>query len=222
ATTTRGVNGFDADKFAFDTSQFTNDLGGGVFTATLSADGMSVSVRFTPNHGPLASPINYGRAHSTFLRILVENILTNSTSDPDGDARLLVRTGGSTNGSFIATNGGYVIYAPTNNLSESFIYVISDAHAYRPADTVRMATNWLTITVTNALGIAQSISTGGASVTVRFAGIPGYKYDVERTTDLASGAWTVLLTTNAPAAGVWIYVDTSPPPGGAFYRTRQY
>ena len=221
ATAARAINGFATNKFAFDTSLFTNDLGGGVFSAALSADGLSVNVVFTPNHTPTASPIAYGRAHATFLRIPVSEVLTNA-SDPDGDPLVLAGLGSSTNGSYIATNGAYVIFAPTNNVSESFLYVVSDGRNYRPWETPRMATNLFTITVTNSLGLASSITATGTNVTVRFAGIPGYRYDVERTTDLASGPWIVLLTTNAPPAGVWIYVDNAPPSGGAFYRTEQY
>jgi uncharacterized repeat protein (TIGR01451 family) len=223
ATTTRGVDGFAPDKFLFDTTAFTNDLAGGTFSAALSADGKSVNVVFSPNHGPTANPINYSRAHGTFLRIAIPNILTNYTSDIDGDARLLVLVGSSTNGSYIGTNGSYVVIAPTNNISEAFVYVVSDARPYRIGDTIRMATNLVTITVTNAVGTARSISVvAGQSVTVRFAGVPGYAYDVERNTNLFDAGWTVIATTNAPPNGVWLYVDTNAPAGGAYYRTRQH
>jgi uncharacterized repeat protein (TIGR01451 family) len=223
ATTTRGVDNFDPAKFAFDTTAFTNDLAGGTFSAALSPDGNSVYVIFTPNHAPTASPIGYSRAHSTFLRLAVPNILTNYTADIDGDARTLLFVGASTNGSYVGTNNGYIVVAPTNNISESFIYVVKDARAYRAGDTIRAATNWITITVTNAVGIAQSISVvNGQSITVRFAGVPGYSYDVERTTDLLNPTWIAVETTNAPPNGVWFYEDTNSPTGSAFYRTRQH
>jgi VCBS repeat-containing protein len=223
ATTTRGVDGFDSNKFIFDTSAFTNDLAGGTFAPGLSTDGKSVEVIFTPNHPPTAGPISYSRAHSTFLRLAIPDILTNYTADIDGDARAMAFVGSSTNGSYIATNGSYIVFAPTNNIPEAFTYVVKDARPYRVGDTIRMATNWITVAVTNAVGIAQSISVvNGQSVTVRFAGVPGYDYDVERTTNLISPTWVVVETTNAPANGVWLYQDTAPPLSGAYYRTKQH
>jgi hypothetical protein len=222
ATTTRGVAGFAADKFVFDTSQFTNDLAGGVFSAALSADGLSVNLVFTPNHTPVANPVNIGRGYGTFLRFPLQTILTDYTSDADGDARALVMLGSSTNGSFVATNAGLLVYAPTNNRPESLTYVVRDVRPYRAWDAVRMATNWFTVTVTNAVGLAQYISANGTNVSVRFAGVPGYAYDVQRTTDLTSGSWLVVWTTNAPPGGVWLYLDNAPPPGGAFYRSSQH
>jgi hypothetical protein len=223
ATTTRGVDDFDAAQFTFDTSAFTNDLAGGTFSVALSPDGNSVNVIFTPNHGPTASPIGYSRAHSTFLRLAIPNILTNYTADLDGDACALVFVGASTNGSYVGTNGPYIVVAPTNNIPEAFIYVVQDARDYRAGDTIRMATNWITISVTNAVGIAQSISiVNGQNVSVRFAGVPGYSYDVERTTDLMDPNWVVVGTTNVPPNGVWFYEDTNPPAGAAFYRTKQH
>src|SRR5207253_10026173 len=47
-------------------------------------------------------------------------------------------------------------------------------------------------------GIAQTISSSGGSVTVNFAGIPGYQYDVQRATNVSFTNVTVVLTTNTP------------------------
>ena len=57
--------------------------------------------------------------------------------------------------------------------------------------------------------------TNGTAV-VTFAGIPGYAYDVQRNTvDVSNPTyWTTQWTTNAPSAGVFIYVDAPAPPIG--------
>jgi len=222
ATTTRGVIGFATNDFVVDTSAFTNDLAGGYFTVALSPDGNSVELVFISNYPPpTTDPVPLTRALNTSLKISIANILTNYTADLNGDARVLMRADAGTNGSTIYTNGGYIFYAPTNNLSESFIYVVTDARAYRPGDTVLMATNWITIAVTHAQGAPQSLSTsGGGPVAVKFAGVPGYGYDVLRSTDLS--AWSLVFTTNAPPNGIWIYTDGNPPQPSAFYRTRQH
>jgi hypothetical protein len=220
-TTTRGVTGFDESKFVIDDSQFANDLGGGVFSVTLSGDSNSVNVVFNPNHAPVANAASYARAWGTWLRIPIAGLIADFTSDADGDARALVRTGVSTNGALVSTDDTYVLFAPTNNSAESFYFVVRDGRNYRLGDTIQMATNWLTVTVTNAVGNAQTISTSdGGGVTVRFAGVPGYAYDVERSPDLV--AWNVVLTTNAPPGGIWSYVDADPPRPQAYYRIKQH
>ena len=219
ATTTRGVLEFDPAKIIVDTSAFTNDLAGGTFSVT--ANGDAVSLVFAPNHPPVASQLYLSRAWGTVMRIPIAFVLTNSTTDPDGDPTALLGLGASTNGTPITTNASYIFFTPTNNLSESFTYTVRDVRSYRPGDTVRTATSWITISVTNAIGPVVSVDSSGGTVTIKFAGVPGYAYDVERATDLG-GSWTVVLTTNAPPHGLWIYTDSNPPQPSAFYRLRQH
>ena len=131
--------------------------------------------------------------------------------------------GASTNGAYLATNSLLILFAPTNNLTESFPYRVGDARPYRPGDTVYTAASWITVVVSNYVGYAQSIlSATPGSVSVRFAGIPGYAYDIQRTTNLQSGVWTNIALTNAPAGGVWIFTDTDPPQPAGYYRTAQH
>jgi hypothetical protein len=64
------------------------------------------------------------------------------------------------------------------------------------------------------------MATGGKA-TVSFAGIPGYRYDVERAEDAdftvnLSNVWT----TNAPAGGLFIFVDDNPPGSQAYCRLK--
>ena len=221
ATTTRGVTGFATNKFAVNTSSFSNDLAGGTFYVALSADSNSVLLLFTNNNAPTASAASYGRAWGTALRLSISSLLADFTSDVDGDGRALLSTPASTNGSSITTNTSYILFSPTNNFAESFAYVVRDTRAYRAGDTVRTATNWITVNVTNAVSAAQSISTSGSGIVIRLAGVPGFAYDVERATNL-SGSWTLLLTTNAPAGGVWQVTDPNPPSPTGFYRTKQH
>jgi uncharacterized repeat protein (TIGR01451 family) len=219
ATTTRGVEGFGPGDVIVDNSQFSNDLRGGVFSVV--TDGSVVSVVFTSNHSPAANPAGIGRAWGTSLRIPIDQLLTNFASDPDGDGVGFIGIGTSTNGSWLSTNQTTIVFAPTNNFPESFSYVVRDLRAYRPGDTIRLATNWITIGITNAVGTVQSISTSGSAVTLRLAGVPGYAYDVERAAS-PIGPWTAILTTNAPRRGVWEFVDPSPPSPSAYYRLKQH
>ena len=221
ATTTRGVIGFATNQFVVDTGAFTNDLAGGTFAVVLAPDGYSVNLVFIPNQPPVANPVYLVRALNTSLKISITNLLVNYTADPDGNPCLLVGVGAGTNGSSITTNARFILFAPTNNLAESFTYVVRAAQVYRPGDTVLTATNWIVVTVNHAIGYPQSIATaGGGPVTVKFAGVPNYAYDVLRSTDLST--WTVVFTTNAPPNGIWIYTDTDPPQPAAYYRTQQH
>ena len=60
--------------------------------------------------------------------------------------------------------------------------------------------------------------TAGGPLTVHFAGIPGSSYQVQCKTNLADAAWVPVWVTNAPAAGLFDYVDAAPPAPTAFYR----
>ena len=60
----------------------------------------------------------------------------------------------------------------------------------------------ITPTAASALSLVGNFSSMGNSVTVTFAGIPGYSYVVERT------------------SGLWTFIDASPP-NPSFYRLRQ-
>jgi hypothetical protein len=222
ATFSNGITGFDPQKLQVDTSSFTNDLGGGTFNLSLSGDGKSVVLSFQPNHSPVAGAASYGRAWGTFLRISIPALIANATSDVDGDGRSLLSVGASTNASGIATNSAFILFSPTQNNPESFRYTIRDTRTYRPGDTVRTATNWITVLVTNAVGSIQAISASNNTITARFAGVPGYSYDVERTTNTLNGVWIVIATTNAPPGGVWQFTDPSPPAPMGFYRARQH
>ena len=66
-----------------------------------------------------------------------------------------------------------------------------------------------------------SITVTNGAVALKFAGIQNYRYDVERATDVTfKQNRTVLLTTNAPASGLFSITDTDPPAPMAYYRLR--
>jgi len=212
------LTNFASDKLQIDDSSFSNDLAGGVFVVEPG----SLNLRFTNNHAPTATNILLGRARGTSVRLDVASILSN-TGDADDDGRLLVEVGASTNGTSISTNVSMLFFSPTNNLNESFTYQVQDNRAYRAGDSRRTAQAWITVTVTNALSSPTITNMPGGSVLVRFAGIPDYAYEIQRSTNLTD--WVTLLLTNAPPAGVFEYTDTfsdiGGPPSAAYYRTRQ-
>jgi uncharacterized protein (DUF2141 family) len=207
---------------------------------TLAANADSTGNDFLDAPGsPVANPAYYYRAKDTSLKISVTNLIAQYASQSLGDPLGLVAVQGAllTNNVIIATttNGSpvyfanpykgsaYIVLAPTNNLNETLPYVVNDT-TY-PALT---ATNQIIIIVTNAISqLSGSISTSGSAVTTTWAGIPGSTNDVQRNTNLLTGAgWVAIWTTNAPPAGVFKYTDDFSDlgftPDSAYYRLRQH
>jgi hypothetical protein len=120
-------------------------------------------------------------------------------------------------GDYVQISGGYILFAPAGNTNSTLNYTVVDSSS--PTLT---ASSTITVTVTNAFSSANSISSTGSSVTITFAGTPGYNYVVERTSDTINGPWTVVTgsATNAPSAGLWTFTDSSPP-NPSYYRLRQ-
>ena len=62
-----------------------------------------------------------------------------------------------------------------------------------------------------------SIALIPAGVRLRSTGIPGLSYRLQRSPGV-NGPWSTLVVPAAPADGLIEYIDTTPPPGAAFYR----
>jgi hypothetical protein len=131
----------------------------------------------------------------------------------DGDNLSLASVSATTNAATLIVSGGWVLYYNTNAVADEFTYTVSDGFG---------GTNSATVTInmdsTPLFGQATipAVDTTSGTVTLNFAGIPTYRYSVLRSTNLTS--WTVLWTTNAPAGGVFEYIDNPAPQPSAYYR----
>lgn len=65
---------------------------------------------------------------------------------------------------------------------------------------------------------AVSIAMVPEGVRLRFSGVPGRSYNIERA-PAATGPWSIIITSTAPLGGLIEFVDTNAPAGPAFYRT---
>jgi hypothetical protein len=63
-----------------------------------------------------------------------------------------------------------------------------------------------------------SIAMVPTGVHLRFTGVPGHSYTVERALTV-TGPWSSLATPTAPLDGLIEYLDTNPPVAPVFYRT---
>jgi hypothetical protein len=107
-----------------------------------------------------------------------------------------------------------IFYQPANNNSDTLTYRVRDTRG-------GVQTASILIAVGNPAGQAQAITASGGQVSVNFAGIPGFPYRVERAEDAGFTVnVTTLATTNAPAAGVFLFTDPAPPMPQAYYRLR--
>ena len=164
------------------------------------------------NHPPVVPNVGYYRGAIASYKIKISELLTNST-DADGDT-LAASFGTSTNGITLAVGGGFALYYNTNLVNDQLTYTVSDAFG---------GSNSASITITSApflTGQNATVTVSGPTATVSFAGIPGYNYGIQRSTNLVS--WAGLWTTNAPSGGLFEFTDDfndlGVVPASAYYR----
>ena len=165
------------------------------------------------NHPPVATLANYYRGAVPTWKILLTDIVTN-IADADSDTITVSSLGTSTNGVTLTTGGGFMLYSNTNLVNDQFTYNVDDGFGGTVTGTVNLTAQAF------ISGQPATISIGGSTATVNFAGIPGLNYTVQRSTNLT--VWAGILTTNAPSTGLFDctddFSDLGVVPGSAYYR----
>lgn len=162
------------------------------------------------NESPQASPATYTRAAGTSLKINIAGLLAASTSDPDSDTLTLESLGTPTQSGSVSIASGRIFYNPAGSNNESFTYTVNDGHGNTAIGTIN-------VMVVNPAGASVNFALNGLNQpTMQFAGIPGYRYTIQRTTNLSD--WDDLQTFDAPPNGVFSFTDTNPPQPSAYYR----
>ncbi len=171
-------------------------------------------MEITANHPPVANNPTYLRNGLNTWKILLSDLLANAT-DADNDTLTVVGLGTSTNGItlVITTNSpAYVTYSNPNLVDDQFSYTVTDGFGGTNTGTI-------TLTAGSSSGLGGQISgiafTNGVA-SMSFAGILGYKYHVQVSTNLST--WADVLITNAPAGGVFQFNDNAAPAPNAYYR----
>jgi len=169
------------------------------------------------NTAPVANADGpFYRAPGLSVKIPIATLLANDADAETNTITFTGITGNSTNGAVLTTNATYVIY-PSNvsNVSDRFSYTISDGQGGVSTGLVYVAIS------TDVYGQAVSITNASGSFIATFAGVPTYSYTVQRGTNVGfTGTVVDLVTTNAPAAGLFKWTDSNPPSPLAFYRLR--
>ena len=201
---------------ASSTSTSSLPRGNNTIAAVYSGDSNYLAITNTltqvvTNHPPVANTNSYTRNGLNTWKIAVTNLLSNA-SDVDSDTLSLAGVGVSTNGITLVVGGGYVMYYNTNIVDDQFSYTVTDGFG---------GTNSANITLTagssNGLGgQVNSFTLNGGTASMSFAGIPGYLYNVQVSTNLTD--WNTIWSTNAPGGGVFQFNDSATPQPDAYYR----
>jgi hypothetical protein len=177
----------------------------------------SFTVTVILDHAPVAGSINLGAVANHPRTLLLDKVL-GEASDQDTDTLTIVAvTANSTNGGTVTLTETNIVYTPATNFvgADLFTYTISDGHTGSAIGSVLV-----TVLSENAASlnlVGQPTPTNG-TVVVRFAGIPGITYSVERSSDQVT--WTSAGTYTVPNTGIAEFTDSTPaaqPP--YYYRT---
>jgi autotransporter-associated beta strand protein len=167
------------------------------------------------NRRPVANPVTFTNEAPLVLQIPIANLTANDT-DADGDTITLTGINlTTTNGVTLLTNDTFIFYSNYVSVIDQFNYTISDGHGGSATGVVQIASS--------PTGRFTDYPSGnGNSVTLHFAGRPGWTYYLERSTNLA--IWATIWTNVAPAGGEFDYMDDfqdlNEPASAAFYRLR--
>ncbi len=203
-TPTTGFSGAASFTYA------VSDGWGGTATGT-------VNVTVLNDLPPTFSGYTFGTPKNIAASVGVAKILVNA-ADPDGGTPVVSAAAStSAQGGTISLAGSSITYTPPLSFTglDTFTITISDGQGASITGTI-------TANVSAGSGASQNqalmtIQPGG-NVAVLFMGIPGLTYQIQRSTDLVT--WTTLSTQAAAADGTLPYLDTAPPGGSAFYRTK--
>ncbi len=188
-----------------------------ISVSAADADGLSVTNAFVVtvipvSDAPVATYATYGRAPGLTLKIPIAAIV----SDPNSLTVAVHSLGASAQGATLSFNSTYIFYVPANHNNDSFTYTVTNTAGESASAT-------LSVTVATVGGSAKTITVVGGNATVRFFGIPGLTYDVQRTVSLSAPVtWTTLTTGSALAPGAdgaFSHTDTNAPNGTAYYRS---
>ena len=184
--------------------------------------------------GPIAGNVTYFQNPGVALLINISNILSHVT-DTNGWSVSLVGVGAdgynlmTTNEVSLINTGTFIYYSNsvTPNVNDAFGYAVSDGHG--PTNI-----GWVYINVNpaNAFPAGQrnvALNLAATNVTANFFGVPGFRYTVERSTNLIIGlGWVPIITNVAPPGGVMplndsfqdLKIQVPPLPANVFYRLR--
>ncbi|MEI6077261.1 MAG: MBG domain-containing protein [Verrucomicrobiota bacterium] len=170
------------------------------------------------NHPPTAPDLSANRTAGLRLYI-ARSVITNNWSDADGDTVTLTGINTtSANGVTLSVNNNYIYYPKPDGsqVNDTIYYTLTDSFGESTIGHINVVVQPYTS------GQSAAVTPSGNSVSLKFYGILGYSYDVQRTTDFAT--WHTVAAGVSPGSDGTIHVtDTFTDlggiaPGSASYR----
>jgi hypothetical protein len=167
------------------------------------------------NQSPVANDDGFIVAQDQSLVIPFSRLLSNDV-DPDGDPLTITDFDTFLLMGALTTEANFATYTPPAGFvgESSFEYRADDSLGGQSMATVTILVVPGPIPGKNSVQIRATAE----GYLLEFNGQPGRAYEIQRTTDLGSGNWNTILTTNAAAHGLVQFEDTEPPGDAAFYR----
>jgi len=172
-----------------------------------------------PNRPPSASNVVAGAWRNIPASIPFAQFML-SASDPDNDSLVVTSvSANSTNGGSVVLSSTEVVYTPAKDYTgeDCFTYTVSDGHGGNASALVLITVRSQELAARNMLPPAPVVQ----GLQVRFVGLPGCVYEIQRASSLA-GPWTTIGTATAAFNGVATFEDTNAPAGNRFYRTAHH
>ena len=193
--------------------------GTNLITAVYSGDGnyfgsTNSLLQVVTNHPPVAGNLTAAYVAGGPFYLNIAGLLAGQVTDLDGDTVTLTSVGISTNGISPTTNATTISFLNPNHVDDQFTYTVSDGHGGSATGKV-----FLQFSSAGLFGsTAPAISRQGGVVRITFSGFPGYGYTVQRSTNGVAGPYLGIVSTNAPAGGLFLFTDSPTPFPTAFYR----
>ncbi|TAL04462.1 MAG: Ig-like domain repeat protein, partial [Verrucomicrobia bacterium] len=209
ATLSSGAASYSTDSLDLGTNTITAEYAG---DANFLGSTNSLNLPLVVSDAPVANTDTLGALQNHFVTVLAEKLLANDTAPDMGTLELIDVSATSTNGGTVTFTNGAVTYTPPTN------YVGADAFTYTITDGIFDVTGTvLTTVVSEEANRIGNLVIAEDGVHVRFAGIPGFSYTIERSTNAVD--WVSAGSATAPEGGLIEFLDANPPGGPLFYRT---
>ncbi len=119
-------------------------------------------------------------------------------------------------GATLQSVGNYVLYTPgPSDANDSFTYTADDGRGGSTSGTLNVNVDTASVFGQQS---PQLHTDGSGNISLKFYGVPGYTYVVERSLDL--GSWTPISTNTLTTGNVEINVVDNPGVGAAYYRLK--